>query len=140
MLERPIELYLRDEIRLLGGEMEKFVSPGVRGRPDDIVSWPANKPSRLWSPIHGDFVINAAWCEFIETKRPKGGRLSVLQKKDHARRRKMGFLVHVIWTMEQAEAYLISRGKKIAYEVGDKVRGADGILYECTGVYRGKKK
>ncbi len=49
--------------------------------------------------------------EFIEFKAP-GKTTRRLQEIDHAKRRKMGFDVHVIHTMEQAEAYLRSRGKK----------------------------
>ena len=73
----------------------------------------------MWGPEHASKCVESdlyrgEWSpttEFIETKAP-GGRLSVLQARDHARRRAMGFLVHVIWNMDLAEAYLRSRGKK----------------------------
>ncbi len=106
MLEVKIESYLRTEIEKLGGWMEKHASPGHRGPPDDIVMWPLGSQQSFWFNDN-----RAAASEFIETK-TKGGRLSVLQKRDHAKRRAMGFEVHVIWTMEAAEAYLKSRGKK----------------------------
>jgi hypothetical protein len=96
--ESKIEGYLRAEIAKLGGWMEKHVSPGTRGPPDNIVMWPS-------TPFQIEDI------EFIETKAP-GGELSVLQQRDHERRRAMGFQVHVIWTMELAEAYLKSRGKR----------------------------
>ncbi len=103
MRESKIEGYLRAEIALLGGWMEKHTSPGTKGPPDNLVMWPAYS-CEYQCAEH----VNA---EFIETKAPNG-RLSVLQKRDHERRRKMGFQVHVIWTMEQAEEYLRSRGKR----------------------------
>lgn len=98
MRESKIEGYLRCEIEKLGGWMEKHVSPGRRGVPDNLVMWPVGP----WQ---------AAWVEFIETKAP-GGVYEVLQQRDHERRRAMGFQVHVIWNEEQAEKYLKSRGKK----------------------------
>ena len=107
MRESKIESYLRTEIQKLGGTAEKFTSPGVRGKPDQLVAW---------GRAPGDYAgfPPPVRVEFIETKRPKneGGRLSVLQKKDHERRRAMGFQVHVIWDMAGAETYLKSRGKR----------------------------
>lgn len=97
--ESKIEKYLRREIAKLGGWCEKHTSPGTRGAPDNIVMW------QNWP------VANARVVEFIETKAP-GGKPTVLQAKDHARRRAMGFTVHVIATTEAAEQYLQSRGKK----------------------------
>jgi hypothetical protein len=107
MRESKIEGYLRAEIAKLGGWMEKHVSPGTRGPPDNIVMWGALHKNAY---VIG-FGVALPLVEFIETKAP-GGELSVLQQRDHERRRAMGFQVHVIWTMEQAEAYLKSRGKR----------------------------
>lgn len=98
--ESKIEGYLRKEVAKLGGWMEKHVSPGTRGAPDNIVMW-------SWKPEE----CVAEQVEFIETKAPRG-KLSVLQRLDHRRRDAMGFGVYVIWNMEQAEAYLRSRGKR----------------------------
>ncbi len=109
MRESKIEGYLRKEIAKLGGWMEKHVSPGTKGPPDNGVYWPAfssqtNQVLGLdWLPIPA--------TEWIETKAPLKGP-TVLQARDHARRRAMGFIVHVISTMEAAEVYLRSRGKK----------------------------
>ncbi len=103
--ESKIEGYLRAEIALLGGWMEKHTSPGTKGPPDNLVMWPAVDTRDGLALTVGER------AEFIETKAP-GGRLRVLQKRDHERRRKMGFQVHVIWNMEQAEMYLRARGKK----------------------------
>lgn len=102
MRESKIERYLRREVKKLGGVMEKFVSPAKRFVPDDIVSWGmyAHALDNAWPPV-----------EFIECKAPDG-KLSAGQKRDHDRRRGMGFQVWVIWNMEQAEVYLRARGKK----------------------------
>ena len=107
MRESKIEKYLRAEVAKLGGWMEKHVSPGTRGPPDNDVMWPRDF---IHSPIWNEWNF-FEFIEFIETKAPDG-KLEVLQKRDHKRRRDMGFQVHVIWTMEQAEIYLKSRGKK----------------------------
>lgn len=98
MRESKIESYLRSEVAKLGGWCEKHTSPGTKGPPDNLVMWP-------------DYRHCYPRVEFIETKAPNG-KLTVLQARDHERRRKMGFKVHVIHTMELAEAYLKSRGKK----------------------------
>ncbi len=106
MRESKIEGYLRAEVAKLGGWMEKHSSPGTKGPPDNIVMWPF---------VLGKFGPQPEWCadrtEFIETKAPKKGP-TVLQARDHARRRAMGFQVHVISTMDQANEYLKMRGKK----------------------------
>ncbi len=114
MLERTIENYTRNEIAKLGGFMEKFISPGNRGRPDDIVFWPEHSNNALmFRPYMEQGAIRKAQVEFIEFKSPTGV-LKALQKLDHARRRHMGFLVHVIGSMDEANEYLKSRGKKDA--------------------------
>lgn len=38
--ESDIENYLRRQVEELGGLMEKWVRPGKRGAPDDLVFWP----------------------------------------------------------------------------------------------------
>src|SRR6478735_6898178 len=106
MREAKIEAYLVEQIHLLGGTAEKFVSVGKRGVPDRLVCWPLDMvAARFWKTTPA-----MPHMEFIETKAP-GGKLSVPQIRDHAKRRAMGFLVHVIWTKEQANTYLESRGK-----------------------------
>ena len=95
--EAKLQKYVVQEIARLGGMAEKFSSPSHRGVPDLLVSWPA---------LRG----NAPMVEFIEMKAP-GGRVTLLQQKDHERRRKMGFQVHVLASEAQVEEYLRSRGK-----------------------------
>jgi hypothetical protein len=115
--ESKIEKHLRREIEKLGGWMEKHVCPGRRGVPDNIVMWPeadiADIPG-VGRCTYGQYV------EFIETKAPDG-IYKVLQQRDHARRRAMGFTVHVIWTMDQAEEYLKSRGERYVAKYPHKI-------------------
>lgn len=40
MLERELEGDARDQIKAVGGLMLKWVSPGKKGVPDDLVFWP----------------------------------------------------------------------------------------------------
>ncbi len=87
MRERDVESHLRTQVRLLGGECEKFVSPGKRGVPDRIVSWPGGV------------------LDFVELKRPKKGAEDH-QARDHKRRRAMGFRVFLIDTIAKVDAYI----------------------------------
>ena len=85
MREAAVERYLVEQVEGHGGMCEKFTS-ARRGVPDRIVSWPGR-------------------VDFVET-RTVGGRLSVRQKRDHAKRRALGFEVRVIWTREQVDEYI----------------------------------
>lgn len=87
MLERDVERHLRKRILAIGGDCEKFVSPGKRGVPDRIVTMPGG---RLW---------------FVELKRP-GKDAEKQQARDHARRRAMGFDVRVLDTKEKVNAFV----------------------------------
>jgi len=107
MRESRVERALVVGITALGGMAEKFSSPARRGVPDRLVSWPETHDN-AWT---GWDSPNRPLVEFIETKAP-GGKLSPPQVRDHARRRAMGFTVHVLWNLEQVEAYLKYRGKK----------------------------
>jgi hypothetical protein len=82
-----IEKYLREQVEANGGTCEKFVSPGKRFVPDDIVTWPM-------API-----------EFVEVKEP-GDRLSSGQIRDHIRRRAMGQKVTVVKSNEDVDRYV----------------------------------
>lgn len=87
MRETVVEAYLRTCVERRGGTCEKFVSPGLRGVPDRMVS---DRPGRI---------------DFIETKAPKG-RLAEHQKRDHARRRSRGFRVYTLYTKEMVDWYM----------------------------------
>lgn len=84
ILEKNIEAYLVTRIKLLGGVAEKFVSPNRRSVPDRIIFFPGKQ------------------CEFAECKAP-GKRATPAQSEDHKRRRKLGYIVHVLDTYESID-------------------------------------
>lgn len=88
MKESELEVKTKKLIEDAGGRFLKFTSPGMRGVPDRLALWPL------------------ASADFIEMKRPKGGRLSPLQVHRHEELRLLGFRVVVIWTIEQAKEYV----------------------------------
>ena len=61
-LEKEIEKKLRTAVEAAGGKCLKWVCPGWSGVPDRLVLLPGGR------------------IVFVETKRPKGGKLSMLQK------------------------------------------------------------
>jgi len=85
-METDVENYLVEMVEAHGGMCEKFVTPGKVGPPDRIASY------------------TDARIHFIETK-TISGTLESWQKRDHARRRKLGFVVVVLWTKEQVDEY-----------------------------------
>lgn len=89
-LEEDIEGYLVDRVQEHGGMAEKFTSPGKRGVPDRIITWPA---------------FGFARVHFVETK-TIGGTCESWQLRDHARRRRLGCHVFVIWTKKQVDEYV----------------------------------
>lgn len=78
-LEKDIERKLRREVERRGGRCLKWVCPGWAGVPDRIVLLPGGR------------------IYFVETKRPKGGKLSALQKKWGEWLIELGFFWCVIW-------------------------------------------
>ena len=78
-LEREIEKKLRQAVENRGGTCLKWVCPGWSGVPDRIVLLPGGR-------IH-----------FVETKRPKGGKLDQLQIKWREWLTSLGFRCWVIW-------------------------------------------
>lgn len=87
MLESKIEKKLVSQVRRLGGECLKFVSPGNAGVPDRIVMMPHGK-------------IN-----FVELKAP-GKKPRSLQLAVHDRFKHLGFPVTVIDSLEGVEAFV----------------------------------
>lgn len=85
MREREVESHLGDEVEKLGGKCVKFLPDMMPGMPDRIIVLP------------GGVLV---WCEL---KKPKGGKLSSLQKLRHKWLRSMGQEVFVVWTKEQAD-------------------------------------
>ena len=85
-LERDVERALIARVKRLGGMCEKFTSPGRRSVPDRLITLP------------GGVVV------FVEVKRP-GAKPTVLQERDHQRRRDMGCDVRVIDSIEAAQGF-----------------------------------
>lgn len=78
-LEKDIETKLRKMVEAHGGLCLKWVCPGWSGVPDRIILIP-----------YGHVI-------FAETKRPKGGKLSAMQKKWREWLNKLGFWAVVVW-------------------------------------------
>lgn len=72
-LEKEIEAKLRQTVELHGGMCLKWVCPGWSGVPDRIILLPGGR------------II------FVETKRPKGGRVSAIQTWWKKRLEALGF-------------------------------------------------
>lgn len=81
-----MEARLTRLVREAGGRCLKFIPDNAAGMPDRLVLFPGG-----------------ASC-WVELKRPKGGRLSPLQKVQHKSLTRLGQRVAVVWTGEQAEA------------------------------------
>lgn len=94
--EEKIEAYLKRRVEECGGMCEKFVSPGKRGVPDRLVTWP--RPG--FAQIH-----------FIELK-TVGGKLQPWQERDHEERRKLGCHVRVFWTKRMVDEYVEHYGAR----------------------------
>jgi hypothetical protein len=88
--ESHVEQYFVAAVEAAGGMAEKFTSPGKKFVPDRIVTWPAYG----WARVH-----------FVELK-TIGGKLESGQERDHARRRKLGAAVYVLWTHAQVDSYV----------------------------------
>lgn len=86
-LEKDIEKKLRQKVEKHGGQCLKWVCPGWSGVPDRIVLLPGGR------------II------FVETKRPKGGTLSELQKWWAKRLVDLGFAHWTIWDDEELELF-----------------------------------
>lgn len=94
-LEKDIEKKLRQRVEARGGRCLKWVCPGWSGVPDRIILLPGGR-------IH-----------FVETKRPKDGVVSALQKKWCEWLIGLGFDCWTIWTMtdlQQFEMAVLDRG------------------------------
>ena len=88
-----VEGYLRERVTATGGMCEKHVSPGRKGVPDDLVTWPGGV------------------MDLVETKAPDGA-LSGAQTRDHDRRRGYGVEVIVLWTKAHVDAYVAWRSRR----------------------------
>lgn len=86
-LEKDIERKLRELVENLDGKCLKWTCPGWRGVPDRIVLMPRGR------------------VYFVELKRPKGGRLSEMQKWWHKQLRKLDFWVFCIYNEEDLKTF-----------------------------------
>jgi hypothetical protein len=84
--EKDIEQKLTAMVKRHGGFCLKWVCPGWSGVPDRILLLPGGR------------------VYFVETKRPKGGRLSALQRKWHEWLTALGFLSGFVWSETDIEA------------------------------------
>ena len=85
MREIEVESYLVRCVEQAGGRCEKFIPDHRAGWPDRIVMMP------------GGLLV------WVETKKPKGGRLSDLQRYAHGILRGLGQRVEVVWTKAEAD-------------------------------------
>lgn len=108
-LEKDIEKKLRQMVKARGGMCLKWVCPGWSGVPDRIVLLPGGR------------------IYFVETKRPKGGKVSALQKKWMVWLRELGFSHWFIWDdfdLHVFEERLLSHrvdGKQINHVIYDEM-------------------
>lgn len=86
MLEKKIEKYLCDRVKVIGGLQYKFSSPAHRGVPDRIV-------------------LYSGKVYFVEVKKDDG-RLSSLQKIEHEKIREQGLDVFVVWSTEDVDTFI----------------------------------
>ena len=87
MLEKEIEKYLREKIKILGGVAYKFISPGNNGVPDRIVLLPKGK------------II------FVELKN-EHGKTSKMQDMQIERIRNLGFDVRIINSKQKVDDFI----------------------------------
>ena len=85
--ETIVERYLRLKVEELGGMCEKFTSPSRRGVPDRLITLPG-------LPMF-----------MVECKRP-GKIPTATQRRDHARRKKLGQTVYAVSTKDQINQML----------------------------------
>lgn len=87
-LEREVESRLRKKIEARGGKCLKWVCPGWGGVPDRIILLPGGR------------------IYFVETKRPKCGVVSELQKKWREWLTKLGFDYSIVWNLDAVEGFI----------------------------------
>ena len=86
-LEKDIEAKLRKAVEAEGGKCVKWVCPGWAGVPDRLVLLPGGR------------------IVFVETKRPKGGTLSELQKKWAKWLSELDFVCLTVWNEEDLRLF-----------------------------------
>ena len=86
-----LEEYFVKRVAALGGHRRKVKFIGRKGAPDQLVKMPKWRKAK-----------------FVELKKPKGGVLAEIQKREHNRLRKhFGFEVLVAYTKEEVDQSLV---------------------------------
>lgn len=85
ILERDVEAHLVRVVEKAGGRCVKFSPDSMRGMPDRVVMLP------------GGVLI------WVELKKPRGGKLSEIQKHRHKELRALGQRVEVVWSVQDAD-------------------------------------
>jgi hypothetical protein len=93
MRESQIERYLVKRVKALGGEVRKVAWIGRRGAPDRVVMVPYSDARCAMSTF------------WVELKAP-GKKASVVQRREHARMRRVGQDVFVIDSPEGVDAFV----------------------------------
>lgn len=95
ILESKVEDYLVEQVEAHGGRADKFCTPGRRGPPDRLVTWPR---------------VGFCKMELVEVKTiDEYGHPTALdqpQVQDHKARAALGCIVRVIWTKHQVNEYI----------------------------------
>lgn len=87
MREKNVEIYLREQIKKIGGIAYKFVSPGNAGVPDRLVLLPNGL------------------CIFVELKAP-GKKTTALQNVQINRIENLGFKVKILDSVEMVDKFM----------------------------------
>ena len=86
--ERDVESRLVDLARKAGGECVKCIPDQKVGMPDRVLMLP------------GGVLV------WVELKKPKGGKVSAIQKHRHKQLRELGQHVEICWSKEDAQAII----------------------------------
>lgn len=103
-LEKEIEKKLRTAVEAVGGLCLKWVCPGWTGVPDRLVLLPGGR------------------LVFVETKRPKGGRLSKMQLWWAKVLTGLGFKYEQVWDLKDLELFKFYYLEEQEYEKEKKQR------------------
>lgn len=110
MKEKNVEKYLKSQCKLAGILSEKFVSPGKRHVPDQILSF---------SP---------GLSAFVECK-ATGQSPTLMQAKDHEARRKLGFYVGVVDSRASVDQCIAD---VLAYRENIISMATDSVTYQAA--------
>lgn len=120
MRESKIEQYLKEQVEAAGGECRKFVSPGRRGVPDQLVLMGLDRAAEklrdfLWlydiDGLEDELlqetvrIIVAEVIRMVEVKQ-EGVEPSGSQLREHARLRALGITVDVLASRAAVDMYV----------------------------------